>query len=689
VNVVQPLRRLFAWLESRPVFRYAWDNPSAEADARSILTSPKVGGWLGLEILLIIATAVGTLIIAPAEERDLRDVLDVVGAGGILIDATFLTITVFLTLILPFRASGLLEGPRWRGYMDQLITTGVSPLRYYAGKWASSQPFILALLLASLPFVVLFGLLGGADAGRILVGYTLLYLYANLVLSVACGLGALVHEGLAVALTLSLFGFAVFLSFAPVPSVVGSFTPVRYFVQAAVGPMSGAVAQQIIQLYGSPTLMGVTLPWLPFTLGLWGLIFASMVLTCTLGPLHTFVPGLNNFGALVFHGDKKRFRFRKVRPLLSRRTELAFLFDNRPPALGRWALPLRGLQLTFFLGLVPLLMFSGAFCHPFMKEIPHEIVLASHSTCVGAALMLGLLLLNTGRAQSLARFHLGVFKVPQYLFDVGAFVLLLAWICVLHLLSFALTWEDLAAPRPFWTRSGNPQELFHQTTVSLGVVIPMALSTFLVMKLAASRWLGKGWVLALGVLFVFFMSTVPALLVGLSNFCADPDRAHLNGWAAPIYALAQMSPATQLVTLLDRAPRWIRSEHWLVMRGFWFWHALLIAFLGFLCARSHASAMQEADVFAAADPYRDAVAAGNKPCPRCESVLQVPLAFPSYGGVLLTRFVKEVRCLDCGQAFLGPTGQPRGRLFFYTGLLLTFILVGGAVMLTLLLLKVT
>ena len=45
-----------------------------------------------------------------------------------------LTVVCYATLVVPFRASGLLEGPRWRGYLDQLVTTGLSPLRYYAGE---------------------------------------------------------------------------------------------------------------------------------------------------------------------------------------------------------------------------------------------------------------------------------------------------------------------------------------------------------------------------------------------------------------------------------------------------------------------------------------------------------------------------------------------------------------------------
>ena len=230
------------WLENSWLVRYAWDNPSAEQDARSILSAPKVGLWLGLEVLAIVIATGAMLIVAPAEEREFRDLLESVGTGGVLIDTTFLTITGLLALVVPFRASGLLEGPRWRGYLDQVITTGLSPLRYFAGKFAASQPFFLALLLASFPFVTLFGLLGGADWGRVFFGYLLLYLYANLLLAVACALGSLLHEILAVLLTLTLAILGNMAAFLPFPAVFATYSPARYFLLPGLESISGTKA---------------------------------------------------------------------------------------------------------------------------------------------------------------------------------------------------------------------------------------------------------------------------------------------------------------------------------------------------------------------------------------------------------------------------------------------------------------
>jgi hypothetical protein len=114
----------------RAFVEYAWDNPSAEQDARTLLSAPKLGVWLGLEVLVIALGAALALFVLPQTDADVARAIVSVGTGPYLIFTTLGVVAVFLTLFVPVRAVGLLEGPRWRGYMDQVVTTGISPLRY-------------------------------------------------------------------------------------------------------------------------------------------------------------------------------------------------------------------------------------------------------------------------------------------------------------------------------------------------------------------------------------------------------------------------------------------------------------------------------------------------------------------------------------------------------------------------------
>lgn len=658
--------RFTSWLEESWLVRYAWDNPSAEQDARSILSAPKVGLWLGLVVLLIVVNTASMLLIAPAEEREFRELLEIVGTGGILIDTTFLTVAGVLALIVPFRASGLLEGPRWRGYLDQLITTGLSPLRYFAGKFAASQPFFLAILLASVPFVTLFGLLGGADWSRVFFGYLLLYLYANLLLAVACALGSLMHEILAVLLTLTLASLGSAAAFMPFPAVFATFSPARYFLLPSIETISGSEAALLRELYSVVNLFGFEIPWLVWTLGVWALLMVLCALTCALGPLHAFVPGLNNFGSLVLPGDAKRFRLRKFRPFVTRRTELAFLFDNRPVALNRWVLPLRAFQILTLLGLFSVQLFASNFAHPFLKDIGHEAVIAGEIALLCILCVLALLFLTSGRAQALTRFQLGGLSIPQVGFDTAIIVFFLAGLTALHLLGWAYAWDDISQPRSFWRSMGDPRDLFRLGSIGLAALIPMTLSTFLLMKLLSARFLGKGWVFLAAFIFLLFFAVFPLILIPMSEALAMSKIPSARSWSQPIYFLALSSPTAQGMALLDHPPRWIESGHWLFERGFWFWQGVIILYLGALNYRAHRAVLQTATVFSnQADAKK---ARGEKPCPRCKSPLQVPTPYTAWGGIVFTHLLKEVRCLECGADFHGPSGKQRPQRAFYVGL---------------------
>ncbi|MBL4847787.1 MAG: hypothetical protein JKY65_19915 [Planctomycetes bacterium] len=669
------LQKLGTWLENSWLVRYAWDNPSAEQDARSILSAPKVGLWLGLEVLAILIATGSMLVIAPAEEREFRDLLETVGTGGVLIDTTFLTITALLALIVPFRASGLLEGPRWRGYLDQVITTGLSPLRYFAGKFAASQPFFLAILLASFPFVTLFGLLGGADWGRVFFGYLLLYLYANLLLAVACALGSLMHEILAVLLTLILAVLGNMAAWLPFPAVFATYSPARYFLLPSVETISGSEAALLKELYGVVQLFGFSLPWLGWTLAVWALLLVLCLLTCALGPLHAFVPGLNNFGTLVLPGDAKRFRLRKFRPFVARRTELAFLFDNRPVILNRWVLPLRAVQILALLSLFSVQLFASNFTHPFMKDIDHEVVVGGEVALISILAVLSVTLLTAGRAQALTQFRLAGLAIPQVVFDVAVMVFFLAGLSALHVLGWGYAWEDLSQPRSFWRSMGDPRDLFRLGSLALATLIPLTLSTFLLMKLLSARFLGKGWVFLAAFIFLMFFMIFPLILIPVSEALATSKILGARDWAEPIYFMSLASPTSQGMALLESPPRWIEGQHWLFERGFWFWQGLLILYLGGLCVRAHWAVLQTASIFSSDSPESEA--RGKHPCPRCRSPLQIPTPYTAWGGILFTYLLKSVRCLECGADFDGPTGKQRPQRAFYVGLV-RYAILGGA-----------
>jgi len=474
--------------------------------------------------------------------------------------------SAFLALIVPLRASGLMEGPRWRGYMDQPITTGVTPLRYYAGKWATSQPFFLGLLAATLPIVVLFALLGGVSLGRTLVAYVLLYAYCNLLLAVACALGVVLHEVVALLATWLIFSTATIFEYTPTPSTFAAWTPHRFLLQPFVGPMAGAGAGPAEGLYGAPLPFGFEVPWAAWALGLWAVVFLLAGVTCCLGPLHAFVPGLNNFGAVVLAGDAKRLFFRRIRPFLTRRVELAFLFENRGPRLVRRTLTLRALQQVGILAVLAVVLF-GAALHPVviaeMRDLEDEMTVRL-ALAAGLWLLALLYVLATGRTDAMQRQRVGPLRIPLLAYDVGVFFVAAAVLYGVHALSIGAVWSDLAqagATRR-WDAVRTPEAYFVRTSTILGIMTTTVFGAFLLMKVVGCRVLGRGPVFFLTLLYLLALLLVPVFFVALSASLLQAEEPSIRPLGRPLWVLGQISPATAIASVagLPRALRDVDSD---------------------------------------------------------------------------------------------------------------------------------
>jgi hypothetical protein len=509
---------------------YVWDNPSAEQDARTILSSPKVGLWLGLEVIFIIIASSVALFLLPQEEDEFRRIVVAVGTGPYLILVTLGVVTLFLTLIVPLRAVGLLEGPRWRGYLDQLVTTGITPTRYFLGKWATSQPFFLALLAASLPFVTLFGLLGGATLGRTVAAYALLYLYANLLLVFAAGLGVVIHEVGALFSTWILFGLAQLLAVIPAPSELACFTPLRFLIQPIVAAAAGSAAPIALRLYGDAHVLGLDVPWVAWALLTWGVLGAAMAVACVVGPPHAFLPGANNFGAVVLPGDSKRAFFRRLRPFVTRRVELAFLFENRGPRLVRWTLPLHALSQAALLGLMAVTILPVGFDPVLVGTIPElEAIFVLQAVLITIVLAVGLYIMRSGRLASAAHAPIGGLRVPQLAFDGGVMLGFCGLVVLVYALGYADCWKDLmkvaATPRGWRQTLETPEQLVHAGLVTLDAAIIAALSGFLVMKLAAARLMNEDQALGLALLYLFALVVLPVLALEAARSASRREKS--------------------------------------------------------------------------------------------------------------------------------------------------------------------
>ncbi|RMG08094.1 MAG: hypothetical protein D6731_22435 [Planctomycetota bacterium] len=628
--------------------QWAFDSPSAEHDARTILSSPKVGLWLGVEQLALLGGTAGG--VAFLSELGHVDAFRGSDSGLLGTELEFLSLALFLTCIVPLRSSGLIEGPRWRGYFDQVVTTGISPLRYFAGKWATSQIFFLTLLAASLPLVLLSGLLFGASWPRVAVSYFLLYAYCNLLLLTSSGLAVAFHEVVALILCWFGFGFSFFLGLVPAPGTLSLLSPARYLVrplaEAATGP--GTVDHAF---YASLRPFGLDLPWELFALAAWGVLGAVAVGACALGPLHAPSPGLNNFGALVLRGDRKRLFFRRHRPLLLRRVELSFLFENAGPGLRRWQLPLRALLQVALVGLFACLFLGACFDLTSIEQTGREVVLAFHGVACSLVVLATWAVFAPSRLQALCSFRLGRLRVPAGAFDAAGVLCVLALVVVLHTVGFSAGRDALVGTTSWWERLG-PEEACLRATSNLGVFCAFALWGLLVLQSLGARWRARWQVLGATVLLAGALAIVPALLEEAVREAATGDAPLDALLASPLLVFAEASPLVQTQVDAVGVPG-LELDTWLVRKGFWFWQGLFLWLLGPEVFFLHRSLAREAAWLRG----ERSPSPSDPACASCGGRRWVPAGRTSWSGVLFSVLFGVRRCVDCG-AF-GARGRGR------------------------------
>ena len=339
--------------------------------ARQLATSLSPGklAWVFLlvNVTVILAAAAGFSL---AWEQGFYRGIALPHTGRLLHIFVMLGLYGILTILLPLRVAGLIDGMRIGQTLDQLVVTGVSPLRLLFANWALGLFYAAVLLVVALPVVCVCQTLGGVSLKTIVTTYAVLLIYANVILAVTLALSILEREWLTVPLLITTFLVAGLVALVPHDDVLEAFPPAlselfptRILVRM-VDPYAalGLRPEEAKRFFLAPSrLFGATIPlgFYPF-LG-WGVLVLVSLAYMVVGPLFEFQPGLNTFG-IVSPLSRKRRRRGLVRfwPwVLSRRGELAFLYENRPRWYKAWDAPLRALvDLTVF-GLLLAALYGG------------------------------------------------------------------------------------------------------------------------------------------------------------------------------------------------------------------------------------------------------------------------------------------------------------------------------------------
>ena len=207
--------------------RWFLENPVVGRQLATSLTGPKLGLVFSLVTGALLITGVVTLGGSLLEARS----APTANVGWNLYQANFQVVYCLLAILLPMRVSGVLDGPRLDRCFDQLVATGVSPLKLHFGNWGLGFLYALSILLVSLPFQLFSQKLGGPSWGTMTLAYGVLALYSNVIIAATLGLGIIERERVAASLSALFFFFAGRLAYSRIPSVFGEISPVRFLLR--------------------------------------------------------------------------------------------------------------------------------------------------------------------------------------------------------------------------------------------------------------------------------------------------------------------------------------------------------------------------------------------------------------------------------------------------------------------------
>lgn len=333
------------------------------------------------------------------------------GAGRFLGFLSFLVLQGLLTLILPVRTLGAIDGPRVDRVFDQVVVTGLSPIRLHLGNWALTFLFGLGVLATSLPFLLNAYLLGGISSGEILAGYALLAAYSVLVITLTLAFSLQERERVIAALASLLLLIVSLVGVAPVPPALALLTPLRTFARPL---LEGTPV--VSSWHVDPTVHLWTLSPLAYQILLWCLVTLLCAGALCLGPALRFGPELSSFGSAAGEGGGRRPFFRNARVLLERRVELRFFYENRPRWIDSIEAPYR-LVSSGLLMFVLWCLITGS-CFPagpsfgalsFPRSLPHVLSVL----LTGLVLFIGLSRQVESCDQVLLPERVGPLRVPR------------------------------------------------------------------------------------------------------------------------------------------------------------------------------------------------------------------------------------------------------------------------------------
>lgn len=300
------------------------DSPTYGRDKANLLSGFTIG-TAALLLNIAVLIMVGPLMIDP-DDPDFRVITQNVEFGQLLSLILLGGATALATLVIPFRLITVFWGPRIGRYFDQIVLSGITPLRFVIGKVTSQNLFLALVLFLLLPYLVLSITLGGMDFPTFIAGVFLVWLYcmmlALLTLWATLYLNDLIAAVFAIGAASLLIGLGC-IPYTPHPFVFTPLPALLHPLYGSIPELAGFITWKFSETFlfcsaGMTTLCAVAL------FGIY------------LGPLYGIIRENSTFGEVVRPGDSRKKRWLRLRQHIQRPSEMAFFYENRSDTFRRW-----------------------------------------------------------------------------------------------------------------------------------------------------------------------------------------------------------------------------------------------------------------------------------------------------------------------------------------------------------------
>ena len=318
------------------------DSPTYGRDRANLISGFSIG-TAGLLLNGAVLMLVLPLMLDP-DDRDFQVITENVEFGQLLGLILLGGAAAFATFLIPLRLTGVFWGPRVGRYFDQIVLSGITPLRFLIGKATSQILFLGLILFLLLPYMVLSLTLGGVEPGPFIAGVFLVWLYCMALALVTLWVSLYLNDLLA---ALAVMGAMVFFAaMGCIPMFGQSFVMTPF--PALIHPLYSELP--FLDGYVANNFMPI---FLSCAVGMSILIVVSLI-GIYLGPLYGIIRENSTFGEVVRPGDSKKKRWFRLRQHIQRPSEIAFFYEKRGDAFRRN----EGL-LRWGLGFLCLLLLAG------------------------------------------------------------------------------------------------------------------------------------------------------------------------------------------------------------------------------------------------------------------------------------------------------------------------------------------